>query len=101
MYSKTNKIFTGISNIENFIEETDVYNSKLLLYLSDPTIERVDYEIITGQYRPDLIAKDFYGEYSYESFIILQAGLPLAGFKRGVVLRLIPKDTLDSILSSI
>ena len=101
MYTKTNKIFTGISKIENFIEGSDVYNSLLLLYLNDPSIEKVDYEIFSGQYRPDLIAKDFYGDYSYESFVILQAALPLAGFKRGTIIQLIPKETLDSILSNI
>lgn len=101
MYSKTNKIFTGISNIENFIDGNDIYNSKLLFFLNDPSLEKVEYEILSNQYRPDLIAKDFYGEYSYESFVILQAGLPLASFKKGVIIRLIPKEVLDSILSNI
>lgn len=101
MYSKENKIFSGLSKLENYIEGIDIYNSKLLFYLSDPSIEREDYEILTGQYRPDLIAKDYYNDVSYMGLLILQAGIPLSDYTVGRVLRLIPKNTLDSILSSL
>ena len=101
MYSKTNKIFSGLSKIENYIQENDVYNSKLLFLLSDPTIEREEYEIIVYQYRPDKIAEDFYGDSSYEGLLILQAAIPLSSYTKGTILRLIPKDTLDLILSSL
>ena len=101
MYSKTNKIFSGLSKIENYIQENDVYNSKLLFLLSDPTIEREEYEIIVYQYRPDKIAEDFYGDSSYEGLLILQAAIPLSSYTKGTILHLIPKDTLDLILSSL
>ena len=101
MYSKENKIFSGLSKLENYIERIDIYNSKLLFYLSDPSIEREDYEILTGQYRPDLIAKDYYNDISYMGLLILQAGIPLSDYTVGRTLRLIPKNILDSILSSL
>ena len=101
MYSKENKIFSGLSKLENYIEGNDVYNSKLLFYLSDPSIEREDYEILTGQYRPDLIARDYYNDASYMGLLILQVGLPLSDYTIGRILHLIPKDILDSILSSL
>lgn len=101
MYSKENKIFSGLSKLENYIEGNDLYNSKLLYYLSDPNIQREDYEILTGQYRPDQIAKDYYNDSSYMGLLILQVGLPLSAYTVGKTLRLIPKDTLDSILGSL
>lgn len=101
MYSKENKIFSGLSKLENYIEGNDVYNSKLLYYLSDPTIQREEYKILNGQYRPDLIAKNYYNDYSYMGLLILQVGLPLSAYTVGRTLYLIPKDTLDSILSSL
>lgn len=101
MYSKENKVFSGITKLENYIEETDVYNSKLLFLLSNPNITREDYIILNHKYRPDLIAKDFYGDSSYQGLLILQLGLPLSAYTIGRTLSLIPKDTLDSILNSL
>lgn len=101
MYSKTNKIFSGLSKLENYIEENDVYNSKLLLLLSNPEIEREDYEILTYQYRPDQIAQDYYGDSSYSGLLMLQVASSLSSYTKGTILRLIPKDTLDSILSNL
>jgi hypothetical protein len=101
MYSKTDKIFSGLSKLENYIEGNDVYNSKLLFLLSDPTIEREDYEILVHQYRPDLIAEDYYGDSSYEGLLILQSSMSLASFTKGTILHLIPKEILDSILGSL
>ena len=101
MYSKENRIFSGTSKLENYIEDTDIYNSKLLFFLGDPNIQRTDYTILNYQYRPDLIARDFYGDVSYSSFIILQTGLPLSFFTIGRTIQLIPKDTLENILNSL
>lgn len=101
MYTKETKLFTGLSRLENYIQENDVYNSKLLLYLSDPSIEREEYEILSNKYRPDQIALDYYGDSSYEGLLILQAACPLSGFTEGTILYLIPKATLDSILSNL
>ena len=101
MYSKTNKIFTGLSNLENYIDGNDVYNSKLLLLLGDPSIEKEEYKILNYQYRPDLIAEDYYGDSSYEGLLILQVASPLSSYTIGTTLYLIPKSVLDSILSSL
>ncbi len=101
MYTKENKVYTGLSRIENYIKDNDVYNSKLLHLLSDPSIEREDFLILKHQYRPDQIAQDYYGESSYEGLLLIQTSLPLSGYSEGTVLKLIPKDTLDSILNSI
>ena len=101
MYSKTNKIFSSISGLENYIDGCDVYNSKLLLLLNNPGIEKESYMILNYQYRPDLIAKDFYGDTSYEGLLVLQLAMPLSEYKTGTVLHLIPKSTLESILNSL
>ena len=101
MYSKETKIFSGLSKLENYIEGDDIYNSKLLYFLNNPTVMRESYTILNYQYRPDLIAKDYYGDVSYQGILILQTGLPLSSYKNGVILQLIPKDILDSILSSL
>lgn len=101
MYSKTNKIFTGLSRLENYIEGNDIYNSKLLLLLNDPGIDKEDYKILTNKYRPDQIALDYYGDSSYEGLLMLQVASSLSSYTVGTVLHLIPKSTLDSILSSL
>ena len=101
MYSKENKVYTGLSNLENYINDNDVYNSKLLFLLTNPSIEREDFIILKNQFRPDLIAKEYYGDSSYLGMLLLQASLPLSGYSEGTTLKLIPKSTLDSILSSI
>lgn len=101
MYSKENKIFSGLSKLENYIEGNDIYNSKLLFLLGDPNIIRNEYKILNYQYRPDLIAKDFYGDVSYLGLLILQTGLPLSEYKIGRSLQLIPKESLDILLSSL
>lgn len=101
MYSKENKVYTGLSGVENYIKDNDVYNSKLLLLMSDPSVEREKFTILKHQYRPDLIAKDFYGDESYEGLLLIQSALSLSDYYEGAVLELIPKKTLDSILNSI
>ena len=39
--------------------------------------------------------------YNYLDFIMLQAKVGLEGLKKGTVLRLIPKSTLDNLINSI
>ena len=78
-----------------------MYNSELLLRLSDQSLDREQYEITTYQYRPDLIAKDFYGDTSYEGLLLLQAARGLSGFTKGAVLTLLTKTALDSVISNL
>ena len=101
MYSKTNKVSSGIEDVVNYISGCDVYNSKLIEQLRDPSLPREQYEIKTFEYRPDLIAQDFYGSTIYESLLMIQTGSTLTNFKRGITLSLIPKSNLDSLLRSL
>lgn len=101
MYSKNNTIISDRTELANYIEGNDVYNASLLVYLNDPRVERTSYLITAFEYRPDLLAKDFYGSTSYQSLLLLQAGTSLEQLRRGSIIQLIPKKTLDSILENI
>ena len=101
MYSKANKVSSGIEDVVNYISGCDVYNSKLIEQLRDPSLPKEQYEIKTFEYRPDLIAKEVYGSTDYEGLLMIQTGSTLTNFKKGVTLNLIPKSNLDSLLRSI
>lgn len=101
MYTRANKVSSGIEDIVNYIEGTDVYNSKLIEQLRDPSLPKEEYEITTSEYRPDLIAKEVYGSTNYESLLMIQTGTTLTNYRKGVTLELIPKANLDSLLRSI
>jgi len=101
MYSKANKVSSGIEDVVNYISGNDVYNSKLIEQLRDPGLPKEEYEIKTFEYRPDLIAKEVYGSTDYEGLLMIQTGSTLTNFKKGVTLNLIPKSNLDSLLRSI
>lgn len=101
MYSKANKVSSGIEDIVNYISGYDVYNSKLIEQLRDPSLPREQYEIKTFEYRPDLIAQDFYGSTDYEGLLMIQTGSTLTNFRKGITLTLIPKSNLDSLLRSL
>ena len=101
MYSKANKVSSGLEDIVNYISGYDVYNSKLIEQLRDPSLPREQYEIKTFEYRPDLIAQDFYGSTDYEGLLMIQTGSTLTNFRKGITLTLIPKSNLDSLLRSL
>lgn len=101
MYTRANKVSSGIEDVVNYISGYDVYNSKLIEQLRDPGLPREQYEIKTFEYRPDLIAKDFYGSTEYEGLLMIQTGSTLTNFKKGTTLTLIPKSNLDTLLRSI
>lgn len=101
MYTRNNKVSSSIDDIVNYIEGTDVYNSKLIEILRDPSLPREDYEIKTYEYRPDLIAKDIYGSTDYEGLLMVQTGSTLTNFSKGTTLSVIPKTNLDSLLRSL
>ncbi len=101
MYTKPSRITLNYTSLTNYILESDVYNSKLLYLLSDPNISRVDYTITVSEYRPDLIAKDFYGSVDYLPYVILSAGLGLEQYRKGAVISLVPKDILDSFIKGL
>ena len=101
MYTKTNKVNSSLEDLTNYIDGSDVYNSKLVELLNDPSLPRDEYEIKTYEYRPDLIAREVYGSTGYEGLLMLQAGATLTNFRKGVTLMLIPKTNLDSLIRSI
>lgn len=100
MYEKSSKIISNKQNLSNYISGYDIYNSSLLVKLSDPSIIKENYEITTYTFRPDLIARDYYGSSSYAGFVVLMAARGLEGYTKGSVIQLIPKTTLDNILSN-
>ena len=101
MYVKSNKIITSKESLCNYIDGIDIYNSKLLMMLQDPSYEKIYYEIKTSQYRPDLIAQDVYGSVNYMGLVILQAGIGLESYKRGTRITLLSPTDLFNILQSI
>ena len=101
MYKRASIIYSKNTSISDYIENNDTYNSKLLLDISDPSIEREEYIITVNKYRPDLIAEEFYGNSSYLDFIILQTGRRLEDFGEGEILYLIPKNVIDSLISNL
>jgi hypothetical protein len=101
MYKKQSRIISSVSSLDNYIDGADIYNSEFLLRLSDPTLERDSYEITTMQYRPDLVAKEYYGDEKYLGILLLQSARNLADFKKGAILQLLPKKTIDSIIGNL
>lgn len=101
MYRKAEKITGSIHDPSNYIQGFDVYNSKFLAQINDPNLEREYYEVRVNEYRPDLIAQDYYGSSDYMGILLLQTKMTLPNFKRGVVLKLLPKTTIDSIIKNI
>ena len=100
MYTKPSRIYTNIKNLENYINGADVYNSLLLFYLQDPSLETEEY-IVKTPYRVDIIAEEFYGDVDYEPFVILQIKTPINKVTRGRSFSLITKEELLKILEKI
>lgn len=100
MYTKAKKIIIDKENIGNYIEGFDVYNSLLLHKLQDQSIRRELYQI-KYDYRPDLVAIDYYGSDSYMALVIIQSKISQVENIRGNYIQLIPKDILDSIINGI
>lgn len=101
MYKKKQKIQSSITNLSNYISGFDVYDSYLFQKLSDPSLNRESYLITVNEYRPDLIAKDFYGDSGYMGFLLLQTKAGILNLKRGTTLSLLPKNTIDRIISEL
>ena len=101
MYKSNKSVTSGIWNLTNYIDSFDIYNAYILQELQRPDLSREMYEIKNYKYRPDLVAKDYYGSENYTGLVLLQTGLTLSNFKRGVILNLITKDDLDRILRNL
>lgn len=87
-------------SLSSYIEDIDVFNSTLLLYLEDPEIEKLEFRITTQKYRPDLIAEEVYGDKLYSDYVIIQSCLPISGFVPGRVIKLINLETLKLLITN-
>ena len=95
--SETHEKALSSFEIETGIEGVDIYASTLLYNLAlNPKLEKEDYVIKTDWYRPDLIAKDYYGDTRYESFVILQAG-SIKNLEPGKIIKLIKKSEVEKL----
>lgn len=101
MYTREDNITNSTSELSNYIEGFDVFNSKLLYELNKPDIIKQSYTIKVYEKRPDLIAKEVYGSDSYLGFVILQGGSDLDKYTIGSTISLIPKSTLNNIINNI
>jgi hypothetical protein len=102
MFNKSTTDFTKtVNDICNYIDGTDVYNSRILDLLKDPSLPRTKYIINTNEYRPDLIAKDIYGDTIYLPYLMLSCCAGLASFRKGTVLEVLPKHTIEGIINSL
>lgn len=87
----------AIYELEGYIEGHDVYNSWPLYNLThNPNLTRENYTVGSNWYRPDLIAKEYYGDVRYESYVILQAG-SIQNIVPGAVLSLVKPEDLRTI----
>lgn len=101
MYRRKN-LSVNKYGIENYIEGTDIYNSKFQnLLASDPSAVRVPYKIEQYEFRPDLICKDFYGSLDYYGLFLLTCGVELEDLWLGNVIYLIPKGILNMFIASV
>lgn len=98
MYTKENRLIGKRENLSNYVEGNDIYNSAFLHHISDPDIVKIPYQITINEYRPDMIAKDFYGSEDYLGILMVQIGSGFDQLTKGTILYLIPKDTIDAII---
>lgn len=99
MFTSSNRITNNKLDPSNYIEDYDVYNSILIDKLRDPSITRSNYVINTYEFRPDLIARDFYGDSKYMGIMMLSLSLDLSQYTKGTVLEMIPKASIDAIVN--
>lgn len=101
MYRKQSKIIVSTEDPSNYVEGCDVYNSLLVSLLRDYPDEKESYLITARDYRPDLIAKDIYGDSKWMGLLMMTCGLGLEGYRKGTVLQVYPRTTLERILRSL
>lgn len=100
MFSKRN-LSGNPNDLSSYINGKDVYNSRLLDIISKSTAPKVRYTVTEKNYRPDLIAKDLYGSSDYLGLLMVQTGASLENFKKGAILELYSKTTLDGFINSL
>jgi hypothetical protein len=101
MYKKSGNILTNRLDLSNYVEGFDLYNSTLILKLTDSELPRENYIISNYEFRPDLIAKDIYGSTKYMGILLITQAAGLEAYTKGTVLSIIPKDIVDKIIGNI
>ena len=101
MYKKSGNILTNRLDLSNYVEGFDLYNSTLILKLTDSELPRENYIISNYEFRPDLIAKDIYGSTKYMGILLITQAAGLEAYTKGTVLSIIPKDVVDKIIGNI
>lgn len=101
MYKKSGNILTNRLDLSNYVEGFDLYNSTLILKLTNSELPRENYIISNYEFRPDLIAKDIYGSTKYMGILLITQAAGLEAYTKGTVLSIIPKDVVDKIIGNI
>ena len=98
MFTQNKVVSSNKTELANFIKDQDIFNSLLLEEMHKPGMTRYIYNVTTN-YRPDLVAIDFYGSEDYLGILLLLASPSLSSFKKGSRLSLLPKETIDEIIT--
>lgn len=87
MFSKKQTIIDSEEkDITQFLESTDLYNSKLLYII--PKLPYVgEYTVDLNEHRIDLISKDIYESDSLAEILLLYNGLTINDLTKGITLR--------------
>ena len=105
MFTQNKVVSSNKTELANFIKDQDIFNSLLLEEMHKPGMTRYIYNVNSlilpsaTNYRPDLVAIDFYGSEDYLGILLLQASPSLSSFKKGSRLSLLPKETIDEIIT--
>lgn len=100
MFAQNKTINSNKVELANFIEDKDIFNSLLLEEMHKPGLIRHLHKVTTN-YRPDLVAIEFYGSEDYLGILLLQVSPSLSSFKKGSELYLLPKETIDDIITKL
>lgn len=100
MFKQNKTINSNKTELANFIEGDDIFNSYLISEMNRPGLEKEIYTITTN-YRPDLVAKEYYGSENYLGILLLQVKPNLSAFKKGNSIQLLPKETIDEIITKL
>lgn len=101
MFTRTPYTIGTQEDLANYLDGDDVFRSSFLYKLTSPDVSRISYTVNLYEYRPDLIAEDFYGDSGYEGILLLQVEDGLGGLGKGSVLSLVPLDEINKIIYGI
>lgn len=101
MFTKKKSITSSTNLMSYYIDGKDIFNSKLLRVMTDPKFTKVSYIIDRFEYRPDLIAQEFYGSEDFQGLLMFQTKLKLEEYTKGRILYLLPKSTLLNIIENL